>query len=273
MVQHEDGIGRISGVASTWYDDGNEVVKKGRCRMENLKVLIADDDPNVSEIIRLYFDQLNIELLEARDGEQAVQLTETEAPDVVILDIMMPKMDGYEACRHIRQKTDVPIIMLTAKGEEFDRVLGLELGADDYVTKPFSPREIVARIKAILRRMPQAGAKEQSGDAHIPQTLRAGEITVHVDRREVVVKGERIPFRPKEFDLLTYFIQHPEVVLTREQLLKQVWGYDYFGDIRTVDVHVKKIRQKLQAFGIEYIHTVWGVGYRFQHVSAAEEGV
>jgi two-component system response regulator ResD len=227
-----------------------------------MKVLVADDDPNVCEIIRIYFEQQSIELLEAYDGEAALELVERETPDLVILDVMMPKMDGYEACREILKRYDVPIIMLTAKGDEFDRVLGLELGADDYMTKPFSPRELVARMKAIIRRMQ-------------PRQLAAGEeaksiafefdgLSVYPDRREVLSGGERVQLRPKEFDLLAHLAKSPGTVFTREQLLELVWGYDFIGDIRTVDVHVKNVRKKLDQPDREYIHTVWGVGYKFE---------
>jgi len=227
-----------------------------------LKVLVADDDPNVREIIRLYFEKQNIEMIEAQDGLAAVEKAKSESPDIIILDVMMPGMDGYEACREILKFSDIPIIMLTAKGEEFDRVLGLELGADDYMTKPFSPRELVARIKAIFRRLqPRKTAAEGDGE---PGALEFDGLRIHTGRREVTVGSEKIQLRPKEFDLLAHLARTPGKVHTREQLLEQVWGYDFFGDIRTVDVHVKKIRQKLGAFPGECIHTVWGVGYKFE---------
>ncbi len=238
------------------YTCGREVV-----RMKPFKVLVADDDPNVREIIRLYFEQQQIELVEAQDGASALELVEKECPDIIILDVMMPKMDGYEACREILKKFDIPIIMLTAKSEEFDRVLGLELGADDYVVKPFSPRELVARIKAIFRRMQprqlNAGEEEKN-------TFEFDGLIIHLDRREVIVGGEKVSFRPKEFDLLVHLAKSPGSVYTREQLLEIVWGYDFYGDIRTVDVHVKKVRQKLSGCHKEYIQTVWGVGYKFE---------
>lgn len=230
--------------------------------MIGLKVLVADDDPNVREIIRLYFEQQQFHMIEAQDGETAVEKARNESPDIIILDVMMPGMDGYEACREILKFSDIPIIMLTAKGEEFDRVLGLELGADDYMTKPFSPRELVARIKAIFRRLqPRKTATEGDGD---PGVLEYDGLRIHIDRREVTVGGEKVQLRPKEFDLLAHLARTPGHVFTREQLLAQVWGYDFFGDIRTVDVHVKKLRQKLGAFPGECIHTVWGVGYKFE---------
>lgn len=227
----------------------------------SLKVLVADDDPNVCEIIRIYFEQQSIELIEAYDGVAALELVEKEMPDLVILDVMMPRMDGYETCREILKRYDMPIIMLTAKGEEFDRVLGLELGADDYMTKPFSPRELVARMKAIFRRMQprQTPAEEEPRASYEFEGL-----TIHTDRREVLSNGERVKLRPKEFDLLAQLAKSPGLVFTREQLLELVWGYDFIGDIRTVDVHVKNVRKKLNQPDRDYIQTVWGVGYKFE---------
>jgi DNA-binding response OmpR family regulator len=223
------------------------------------KVLVADDDPNVCEIIRLYFSKHQIDLVVAQDGKAALELIEAEAPDVIILDVMMPQMDGFEACREIRKKWETPIIMLTAKEEEFDRVLGLELGADDYVTKPFSPRELVARVRAILRRMqPREKAEENA-----VSMLSFDQLLIDIDKREVVVSGEKVNFRPKEFDLLVHMAKSPGTVFSREQLLEQIWGYDYFGDVRTIDVHVKKVRQHLSSLPYDCIHTVWGIGYKF----------
>ena len=230
--------------------------------MAFFKVLVADDDENVLDIIRLYFEQQQITLITALNGEEAVSLIDTEVPDIVILDVMMPKMDGYEACRQIRKKSDVPIIMLTAKGEEFDRVLGLELGADDYVTKPFSPRELMARIKAILRRIQPR--KQNEEDRENEPTFHFNGLTVHIEKREVLVENEKRVLKPREFDLLVHLMKSPGTVFTREQLLEQVWGYDFLGDIRTVDVHVKKLREKLHSSNEDYIQTVWGVGYKFE---------
>lgn len=229
--------------------------------MNGLKVLVADDDPNVREIIRLYFEQQQIQMIEAQDGQDALEKVETESPDIIILDVMMPRMDGYQACRELIKKYEIPIIMLTAKGEEFDRVLGLELGADDYVTKPFSPRELVSRIKAIFRRMQPRKATVEDEPKN---QLNFYDLTINIERREVIVAGEKVNFRPKEFDLLVYFARSPGVVFTREQLLEFVWGYDFMGDIRTVDVHVKKLREKLSPHCHECVQTVWGVGYKFE---------
>ncbi|MCZ8515822.1 response regulator transcription factor [Paenibacillus filicis] len=229
--------------------------------MNPWKVLVVDDDPNVREIIRLYFEKQHIEMIEAQDGLAALNLVEKEAPDIIILDVMMPVMDGYDACREIVKRFDIPIIMLTAKGEEIDRVLGLELGADDYVTKPFSPRELIARIKAIFRRM-QPRKPNHEPDAQ--QSYEFNGLTIHVERREVIADNDKINLRPKEFDLLSYMAKSPGNVFTREQLLEQVWGYDFIGDIRTVDVHVKKLREKLNPYISNIIHTVWGIGYKFE---------
>jgi two-component system response regulator ResD len=225
------------------------------------KVLIADDDPNVREIIRLYFRQQLIELIEAPDGVSALAMLAEVKPDIVILDVMMPGLDGFETCREITKRYDVPVIMLTAKNDEFDRVLGLELGADDYMTKPFSPRELVARIKAIFRRM-QKGQPAIEVDA--PSQYEFDDLAIHVTRREVIAGSVKIDLRPKEFELLTFFAKSPGSVFTREQLLEQVWGYDFLGDMRTVDVHIKKLREKLSPCHNVCIHTVWGVGYKLE---------
>ncbi|MCT8136725.1 response regulator transcription factor [Anaerobacillus sp. CMMVII] len=227
--------------------------------MQRYKALVIDDDSNVREIIRIYFKQQQIDLVEADNGLVALDLVEKELPDIILLDVMMPQMDGFEVCRELRKKFDIPIIMLTAKTEEFDRVLGLELGADDYVSKPFSPRELVARIKAIFRRMQP---KEQPNSEN--QALKFEDLIINIDRREVLVNGEKVTLRPKEFDLLVHLAKSTGNVFTREQLLEQVWGYDFIGDIRTVDVHIKKLRQKLQLLQKECLQTVWGVGYKFE---------
>ncbi|GAX90450.1 response regulator transcription factor [Effusibacillus lacus] len=226
--------------------------------MLHTKVLLADDDRNVREIIRLYFNKQQIELLEADNGYAALEIARNDSPHVVILDVMMPGMDGFEVCKEIRKESDVPIIMLTAKEEEFDRVLGLELGADDYMTKPFSPRELVARMKAIFRRLHPREVEETS------TCLSFKDLKIDRTRREVTVKGEIISFRPKEFDLLVQMAKSPGSVFTREQLLEQIWGYSFFGDIRTVDVHIKKIRQRLSNLDYDPVQTVWGVGYKFE---------
>jgi two-component system response regulator ResD len=230
--------------------------------MNGLKVLVVDDDPNVKEIIRLYFEKQLIQFVEASNGREAMAAVERDMPDIVVLDVMMPVMDGYETCRELNKMYDIPIIMLTAKGDEFDRVLGLELGADDYVTKPFSPRELVARIKAITRRL--NGRKSTDDEDAQRNIIDCEPVMIRIDRREVTVDGETVPLRPKEFDLLAHLARSPGLVFSREQLLEQVWGYDFLGDIRTVDVHVKRLRSKLGETGGACIHTVWGIGYKFE---------
>lgn len=231
--------------------------------MSKLKVLIVDDDSNVCEILGLYLKENHYEVIEANNGNDAIELYKNCQPDIILLDIMMPDIDGYEVCKEIRKNSTVPIIMLTAKDEEFDKVLGLEIGADDYVTKPFSPREVMARIKAIFRRMPAITETPDKNEDY----YKFGTFSVSVKEREVSVGNKKLFFRPKEFDLLLHLIRHPNVVHTREKLLEQVWGYDFAGDIRTVDVHIKRIRDEFAAHDIEAIHTVWGVGYQFQSQS------
>lgn len=226
------------------------------------KVLLADDDPNVREIIRLYFEQQQIDLLEADNGKTALELATSHDLDLIILDVMMPGLDGFDVCREIRKNSDVPIIMLTAKDEEIDRILGLELGADDYMSKPFSPRELVARMKAIFRRMQAKDARDETADD--PQILGFDELTIDIARREVIVNGKKLPFRPKEFDLLVCLAKSPGQVFSREQLLEKIWGYDFFGDERTIDVHIKKIRKHLSCLKKDFIRTMWGVGYKFE---------
>ncbi|ADU30266.1 response regulator transcription factor [Evansella cellulosilytica] len=234
--------------------------------MSNIKVLVADDDPNVCEIISLYLKQNQYDVVEANNGKEAISLFESSKPDIILLDIMMPDIDGYEVCKEIRKKANVPIIMLTAKDEELDRVLGLEIGADDYVTKPFSPREVVARIKAIFRRMP---ALTNNTNTNENKDFTFSSFSILVDQREVIAHGEKLFFRPKEFDLLLYLVQNPQIVFTREQLLQKVWGFDFAGDVRTVDVHIKRIRDEFAKHQILCIHTVWGVGYQF-HINKKE---
>lgn len=225
-------------------------------------VLIVDDESKMRELVRMYFEREGFKVTEAADGEEALRLLETNAFDLVILDLMMPKIDGLTVCREIRKRLDIPVIMLTARGEEIDRVLGFELGADDYVVKPFSPRELVARAKAMLRRV---GAKNNNDDKEI---LKFPELLINIHAREAEVQGKKIPMTPKEFELLTFLAKNAGRVFTREQLLEHVWGYDFYGDLRTVDTHVKKIREKLSRTGngqaSAYISTVWGVGYKFE---------
>lgn len=220
------------------------------------KVLVVDDDPNVLELVKLYGSKEGFEVIGVNSGDLVLPAFSRENPDVVILDIMLPGKDGLSLCRDLREVRMIPIIMLTAKGEEADRVLGLEMGADDYVSKPFSPRELVARIKAVLRRTKVA---ETVTDWH----LKYPGLEILVDTRKVLVDGKETEVTPREFDLLHYLARNPLRVFPREKLLSAVWGYDYFGDQRTVDVHIRRLRKKLDLLSHEYLTTVWGVGYQF----------
>ncbi|MBR3404287.1 MAG: response regulator transcription factor [Firmicutes bacterium] len=223
------------------------------------KILIADDDSNISELISLYLMKEGYDTQKAKDGREALKLFQSYNPDLIILDIMMPEMDGYEVCREIRKTASTPIIMLTAKGETFDKVLGLELGADDYMVKPFDTKELVARVKAVLRRLdkPETNAKK----------ISYNDLTINMSNYSVTYMDNNIEMPPKELELLFFLSSHPNQVFTREQLLNQIWGYEYYGDTRTVDVHIKRIREKL---GTDEDHpswsikTVWGVGYKFE---------
>ncbi len=222
-------------------------------------ILIVDDEPKMRELVRLYLEREGFRLTEAGDGEEALNFLRQSRFDLVILDIMMPKVDGLTVCKKIRNETDTPVIMLTAKGEEIDRVLGFELGADDYIVKPFSPRELVARVKAMLRR---TGNRVSS-----PATvMRFPGLVINQDSREIEIDGHKVSFTPKEFELLTFLARNQGRVFTREQLLEHVWGYDFYGDLRTVDTHIKKLREKISRYGEDasYIVTVWGVGYKFE---------
>ena len=221
-------------------------------------ILICDDDPVVHESLGLYLSSEGYEHQSAYDGQQALEMVESLHPDMVVLDLMMPRMSGIDVCRTIRQTSSIPIIMLTAKGEEIDRILGLELGADDYIVKPFDMKELVARIKAVIRRFQAADAPEKE--------LVFPGLTINISQYTVTYMGKPLEMPPREIELLYFLASHPGMVFTREQLLEQVWGYDYFGDSRTVDVHVKRLREKLSG-GEELgwqIKTVWGVGYKFE---------
>lgn len=223
------------------------------------KILIADDDSNISELISLYLNKEGYETAKAADGREALEMFRSFNPDLIILDIMMPEMDGYEVCREVRKTSQTPIIMLTAKGETFDKVLGLELGADDYMVKPFDTKELVARVKAVLRRM---DTKEQNA-----RKVDYTDLSINMSNYSVTYKGSTIEMPPKELELLFFLATHPNQVFTREQLLNQIWGYEYYGDTRTVDVHIKRIREKLgsdEEHPSWSIKTVWGVGYKFE---------
>lgn len=222
--------------------------------MEQLKILVVDDEQRMRKLVKDFLSKQGFAVLEAGDGEQAVDIFfENKDISLVILDIMMPKMDGWEVCREIRQYSKVPIIMLTAKGDEKDELLGFELGVDEYITKPFSPKILVARVEAILRRTSVLGE----------ESIEMGGIVLDLAAHEVKLDGELVDLSFKEFELLTYFMNNQGVALSRERILNNVWNYDYFGDARTIDTHVKKLRSKLGEKG-EYIKTIWGMGYKFE---------
>ena len=227
--------------------------------MDNKKILIVDDDKNICELLRLYLEKDGFRTLVAHDGEQALQCAQINNPDLILLDIMMPILDGWQVCREIRKNSNVPIIMLTAKGETFDKVLGLELGADDYITKPFDSKEVVARIKAVLRR---TGDEDK---AESIREVRYDKLRINITNYELEVNGEQIDTPPKELELVYHLASNPNRVYTRDQLLDEVWGFDYYGDSRTIDVHVKRIREKLEGVSEKWsLKTVWGVGYKFE---------
>ncbi len=227
--------------------------------MENTKILIVDDDSNICELIRLYLEKDKYDTVIANNGQQALSLVASEKPDLILLDIMMPKLDGWQVCREIRKTLQTPIIMLTAKGEVFDKVLGLELGADDYITKPFDTKELIARVKAVLRRTTQNTAEEDVRE------VRYEDLVVNITNYELIVRGERVDTPPKELELIYHLASNPNRVFTRDQLLDEVWGFDYYGDSRTVDVHVKRLREKLEGVSEKWrLKTVWGVGYKFE---------
>ena len=222
-------------------------------------ILIADDDPVVHESLGLYLESEGYEHQSAYDGQQALEMVESLHPDLIVLDLMMPRVSGIDVCRTVRQTSTLPIIMLTAKGEEIDRILGLELGADDYIVKPFSPREVLARIKAVLRRFSEKTGDEDSSIIRLPQ------LEISLENYQVKAAGKVIPCTPKEVEILHMLTSNVGQVFSREQILSRVWGYDYFGDTRTVDVHVKRLREKLQGVSDKWeIKTVWGVGYKFE---------
>ena len=217
-------------------------------------ILVVDDEKNIVQLARLYLNKEGFRVEAAYDGAQALEKAKILRPDLVILDIMMPEMDGLSVCRELRKTSNVPIIILTARGDDVDRIVGLELGADDYVTKPFNPRELVARVKAVLRRASHEPASQP--------VLEADGLRLDTASREVTVEGQAVALRAKEFDLLTAFLRHPGIVLDRERLLQLVWGTDYYGDTRTIDVHVAWLREKLARAKRVKIQTVWGVGYK-----------
>lgn len=226
--------------------------------MDNIKILVVDDDINIAELLRLYLEKDGFSVVTAENGAKAIELHNRENPDLILLDIMLPIVDGWQVCREIRKTSNVPIIMVTAKGETFDKVLGLELGADDYVSKPFDAKEVVARVKAVLRRtyMPTSNKNE---------VVKFDKLIINLTNYDLVVDGKKIDTPPKELELIYHLASSPNRVFTRDQLLDEVWGFDYYGDSRTVDVHIKRIREKLENVSDEWsLKTVWGVGYKFE---------
>ena len=223
------------------------------------KILVVDDDSNIAELICLYLVKEGFETEKANNGKEALRQMQRFDPNLVILDVMMPEMDGFETCREIRKQGNTPVIFLTAKGETFDKVLGLELGADDYIVKPFDNKELVARVKAVLRRT-------ETKETNVKKLVFPG-LVINQSNYSVTYKERNIDMPPKELELLFFLASHPNQVFTREQLLNQIWGYEYYGDTRTVDVHIKRIREKLDNDEHEEpwsIKTVWGVGYKFE---------
>lgn len=226
------------------------------------KILIVDDDNNIAELISLYLTKECYETMIVNDGEEALTAFDSFEPNLILLDLMLPGKDGYQVCREIRAKSQTPVIMLSAKGEIFDKVLGLELGADDYMIKPFDSKELVARVKAVLRRyQPVQAAPAYSKDAKIAEYEA---LIVNQTNYSVIYKGEVIDMPPKELELLYFIASSPNQVFTREQLLDNIWGYEYVGDTRTVDVHIKRLREKIKDHANWGISTVWGIGYKFE---------
>ena len=223
------------------------------------KILIVDDDENICELLKLYLEKDGFDTVVANDGQQAVEFAAKYSPDLILLDIMLPSLDGWQVCREIRKTSDTPIIMLTAKSETFDKILGLELGADDYISKPFDTKEVIARIKAVLRRSNDNDKQNQVKE------VRYDKLRINRTNYELAVEGKRIDTPPKELELIYHLASNPNRVFTRDQLLDEVWGFDYYGDSRTVDVHIKRLREKLENVSDEWqLKTVWGIGYKFE---------
>ena len=220
------------------------------------KILIVEDEANIRELLRLYLEREGYTVLEAENGVEGIKKWKSDKPDMLLLDVMMPVMDGWAVCREIRAESDVPIIMLTAKSEVFDRIQGLEMGADDYIVKPLEMPEVIARVRAVFRRMAPDDA---------PEKLSFDNLVIDKQAYDLVIKGKRVDAPPKEIELLYFLASSPNRVFTRAQLLDDVWGFDYFGDTRTVDVHVKRLREKLEGVSDKWeLKTVWGVGYKFE---------
>lgn len=221
------------------------------------KILIVDDDKNIAELLKIYLEKENFTTVTAFDGKEAIALFEQEHPDLVLLDVMLPKLDGWQVCRQIRESSSTPVIMLTAKGETFDKVLGFDLGCDDYVVKPFDTKEVVARVKAVLRRSQPLNNEKKE--------LIFENLSININNYVMKVNGSQVDTPPKELELIYHLASHPDRVFTRNQLLDEVWGFDYYGDSRTVDVHVKRLREKLEGVSDKWaLKTVWGVGYKFE---------
>ena len=225
------------------------------------RVLVVDDDKNICELLRLYLEKEGYGVILAHDGEEAVVKFNALKPDIILLDIMLPGIDGWQVCREVRKKSSVPIIMITAKGDTFDKVLGLELGADDYIMKPFDSKELVARVKAVLRRYQPVKIEEPAPEL---KCVKYPDLIVNLSNYSVIYKDNPIDMPPKELELLYFLASSPNQVFTREQLLDHIWGYEYIGDTRTVDVHVKRLREKIKDNDSWSLSTVWGIGYKFE---------
>ena len=236
--------------------------------MNKKKILIVDDDANIAELISLYLTKECFQCEIAEDGETALKLHDSFQPDLMLLDIMLPGIDGYDVCREIRKNHSTPIIMLSAKGEVFDKVLGLELGADDYIIKPFDSKEMVARVKAVLRRYTPAPAPAapQPEPPKDTESISYTDLSISLSNYSVIYMGKPIEMPPKELELLYFLASHPNQVFTREQLLDQIWGYEYIGETRTVDVHIKRLREKIKDHAEWALSTVWGIGYKFETI-------
>ena len=232
--------------------------------MDKRRILIVDDDENIAELISLYLVKECFDTEMAANGEEALKKFESYHPHLILLDIMLPGIDGYDVCREIRKKSNVPIIMLSAKGEVFDKVLGLKIGADDYMVKPFDSNELVARVQAILRRSVVQNEEKQVATEDAGECVKYDGLTVNLTSYSVVYNGQMVEMPPKELELLYFLASKPNQVFTREQLLDKIWGYDYIGDTRTVDVHVKRVREKIKDGRNWSIATVWGIGYKFE---------
>jgi DNA-binding response OmpR family regulator len=225
--------------------------------MSNETILVVDDEANIRDLARLYLEKDGYKVIVAQDGAQALTQVKENAPALMVLDLMLPEIDGWEVCRRVRAESNLPILMLTARDDDIDKIVGLEMGADDYLTKPFNPRELVARVRAVLRRMNVSASGVAANEIR-----RVGDITIDPNSREVTVKDVRVQLRTKEFDLLLTLADHQNIVLSRDQLLDLVWGYDFYGQTRTVDVHIAHLREKLSASSLLLIETVWGMGYK-----------